>query len=171
MINNPLVEENPTQLPGTCFSCGCGTTSPGRIWLVDTTIDYFDTPMYRIQCCNICFDLLANACGYIKIGEEVDQYKRAIAGLEEKLNGLERYRRLADLLGIDDDRLNRLLTLDQVDLRAESPDDVKSGSTKRSGKRQNTGEMGSGKTGLSESPDDEGVEQLRSVERDISVRL
>lgn len=171
MIQQPIVEETPTKPPGECFSCKATQLSPGRQWFLDTDVDYFDTPSYRIQICNICFDLLANTCGYIKIGEEVEQYKRAIAKLEERLDALRRYRRFTELLGVDDDRIDRILTLDENNLEPESSSPLTSSTEKRGGEGRDQKGMGRGKKGTSESPDDENVAKLRSVERSVTVNI
>ena len=172
MIQYPEVEETPTRLPGECFSCKATQLSPGRTWFLDTDVDYFDTPAYRIQICNICFDLLANTCGYIKIGEEVEQYKRAIAQREEEIRGLVRYRHFASMLGISDDHLDRLLALSSSNLEPELTDVVGSGAA-IGGRAQRPNEtVESGEARLFEPPDDERVDELRPTEeRSVNVTI
>lgn len=169
MIQLPVVEEQPTRLPGECFSCKATQLSPGREWFLDTDVDYFDTPAYRIQVCNICFDLLANTCGYIKIGEEVEQYKKAIAQREAEIHELTRYRNLAGMLGITDDRLDRLLALNSSNLEPEFGDSLESGATLGSGEGQNQERVVRGTEGSSESTDDEGMAELRSTDVTIAI--
>lgn len=172
MILNPEVEENPTRPPGTCFSCGAGSQSPGRDWFLDTDVDYYDTPMYRIQICNICFDLLANKCGYIKKGEEVAQYKRKIAKLEGELDELSRYKRIADSLGFDIDRLDRIISLGQEHLAEVSNHPVKLSSTWGVREEGTASSVESGEAGLPESADDEGMAVVRaSKSRTLKVNI
>lgn len=171
MIQQPEVEEQPTRLPGECFSCKATQLSAGRTWFLDTDVDYFDTPSYRIQICNICFDILANKCGYIKIGEEVEQYKRAIAKLEEQLHALRKYRFATELLGIDDEHLNSLIARGSSNVESESTDVIDSGPTKRVRTKNPSGSVGSGETGLSESTDDERVDKLRPTDKSVSVTI
>ena len=172
MINQPEVETQPSRPPGECFSCKATQLSPGRVWFLDTDVDYFDTPSYRIQICNICFDILANKCGYIKIGEEVEQYKKKIAGLEGQIHELDNYRRYIDFLGINPSRLDTLMGLSTSNLEAESPDAGESRTEKRVGKNSDSGSVGSGETGLSESTDDKRMGKLRpSNESGVHVNI
>lgn len=172
MIQNPVVEETPTRLPGQCASCGSTQLSSGRTWFLDTDIDYFDTPSYAIQICNICFDVLANKCGYIKIGEEVEQYKKRIAELEAEVQTNERYHRVVRLLGLSPDGINRILNLGEEPNNQDSDDDIDTSPKKRGGKRTPPGEMGGGTEGSAESSDDKDLGGVRSGERsDVSIKL
>jgi len=169
VITNPVVEQIPTRLPGTCASCGAASSSP-REWFLDTDIDYFDTPLYAIILCDICFDLLANTCGYIKKGEEVEQYHKRIAELEAELHEHRDASRAIDLLGFDSERINNLLAdcaddVPQVDGNADE-----SGPKKRARTRATSQSSGRKGEGLSESSDDEGMAIVRST-RDEPVRL
>lgn len=172
MIQQPEVEETPTRLPGECFSCKATQLSPGRIWFLDTDVDYFDTPAYRIQICNICFDLLANTCGYIRIGEEVEQYKKAIAQREAEINELKRYRSYINMLGIDSGRLDRLMGLDSGNLESESPDAGESRATVGAREKRVDGPVVEGEARLFEPADDERMAELRPTDKpDVTVRI
>lgn len=171
MIQHPQVEETPTKQPGECFSCKATQLSPGRTWFLDTDVDYFDTPMYRIQVCNICFDLLANTCGYIKIGEEVEQYKKKISDLEGQIHELDRFRRYIDMLGIDPERLDNFLGLSTSNLQAEHGDTLDFGSEVGTGAEGTAKSVGRGKKGSTQSSDDEGVERLRPTKPNTSINI
>lgn len=171
MIQEPVVEETPTRLPGTCASCGSTQLSPGRVWFLDTDMDYFDTPSYRIQICNICFDVLANTCGYIRKGEEVEQYRNRIAQLEAELNGLDKYRRVVDMLGLGTERIDYLLAVGEGIMGSDTNDNLDTSAKKRSRAKQSAGTVGEGAERSSESSDDEGMDKLRSVDESLHIQL
>jgi hypothetical protein len=171
VINNPVVETTPTRLPGACAGCGATQLSAGRDWFLDTDVDYLDTPSYAIQICNICFDLLANICGYIKKGEEVAQYKRKIAKLEAEINELTKYHNLVDLLGIDSGRIDTLTSIMQEHVAKDTLHLVELSAEVGSGEGEDLRQVGSGTEGLSESLDDERVAELRPSKSAKSVRV
>jgi hypothetical protein len=172
VIQLPQVEETPTRLPGECFSCKATQLSPGRIWFLDTDVDYFDTPAYRIQICNICFDLLANICGYIKIGEEVEQYKRAIAQREAEIDELKRYRNYIHMLGLSPEHLDHLMGLNSGNLEAESPDAGESRTEVGDREEGTLKSVDSGEARLFEPSDDKRVDELRPTEeRSVNVTI
>jgi len=134
-------------------------------------LDWFDTPLYRIQLCNICFDILANTCGYIKIGEEVEQYRKKIAELEAEVRLNERYHRAVRVLGLSPDSITRLIALGEEPDRQVDADDISPSPKKRSGKSEPAEQMEPGENGPPESTDDEGMDELRPVVGDKSINI
>jgi hypothetical protein len=167
MILRPRVEESPQRSPGSCHSCGAGSQSPDREWFLDTDMDETDSPGIAIILCNVCFEILAGACGYEPIGKMARATKNRIKELEGQIDDFSHVDSTLRFFGFDLAHLTDLhLRYQQADADVLPSDGGSSDEVPKRSSKSRSREEGS-----SESTDDKAVGDVRPIEPAVKLSI